>query len=311
MKKMLWIGIFGMILTACNDQDMTYFFDHQDRAQEILKSCEKRLEKALVNSDQKGIESLLADEECQAAEAAIKAQRRIDYEKEQAERARLKRLEEEKRLQAVHDAKAIIRQKYLNHNWQQNISEYFKVECRTGFIQPPSIECSAWEIYYQEAIAEGERELAKLSFESLKGLKREYCHLDQRRGSACEVWERVRNEKGHQLLKDLDIFVIEEKRGDYCSDQSPLSSLCQTWKNAWRVKSDELVTKFVNNDDLFLESYNYCFNKIEKIQERHLSLHEKAQEERAIKSMSPCIQAATAYQRRGIGYNPYQLPISL
>lgn len=309
MKKILLMG-FVAVLAGCGDHDEEYFFKHQDKAKETVQSCEKRLEKALMSGDEKSFESVMENVECKAADAALKKQRRLDYEKEQAERERLKKLEEEKRLQAIAEAKALIHEAHAGKNWQQNISEFLKIECKTGFMQAPTAECAAWDEYYQDAVNEGREALLQFSFEELKEKKGEFCHLDQRRGSACEVWEKARNEKGSEALTGLDIFALEETKGNYCDDQSAFSTICQTWKNAWRVKSDELVTFLTNNDDLFVESYNTCFNEIKKVQNSELSWGEKSKGENAIRNMSPCTQAATAYQRRGMGYNPYKAPIA-
>lgn len=309
MKKILLIGIIA-ILAGCGDHDEAYYFKHQDKAKETLQSCEKRLENALMSGDEKSFESLMENTECKAADAALKKQRRLDYEKAEAERERLKKLEEEKRLQAIAEEKAIIRQEHAGKTWQQNISEYLKIECQTGFMQTPTAQCAAWEEYYQDAVAEGREALLQFSFEDLKERRNEFCNLDQRRGSACEVWEKARNEKGSEALAGLDLFALEDKKVDYCDDQSAFSTICQTWKNAWRAKSDELVTLLTNNDDLFVESYNTCFNEIERIQQSESSWREKSQGESAIRNMSPCTQAATAYQRRGMGYSPYKAPIA-
>ncbi|UNM96915.1 hypothetical protein MMG00_03420 [Ignatzschineria rhizosphaerae] len=306
MKKMLIIGILGGILIGCGDRDETYFFENQKDAKETLKACEKRLETAITNGNEKEFKATIEDAECVAADSAIKKQRQLTYEKEQAERERLRKIEEVKRLQVIAEAKAKIVAEHTGKSWQQNISEYFKKECTTGFMQTPTIECAAWEEYYHDAVTEGKRLLSQFSFDELKAKKQEFCNLDQRRGSACSVWTEARDEKGREGLKGLDLLALERAKMDYCDDQLMFSTLCQTWKNVWNSKSDELVKLLTNDDDLFMENYNTCFNEIQQIQNSDKSWFEKSDGESAIRNMSPCTQAATAYQRRGMGYNPYQ-----
>ena len=306
MKKMLIIGILGAFLVGCGERDTDYFFDNPQDAKETLKACEKRLETALTSADEKEFKSVIEDAECIAADTAIKKQRQLAYEKEQAERERLRKIEEAKRLQVIAEAKAEIQTLHAGKTWQQNISEYFKIDCTTGFMQAPTTECVAWDEYYQDAVEEGKSLLLASSFDDLKGQKQQFCNLDQRRGSACSVWSEARDEKGRKALQGLDLLELETKKFDYCDDQLMFSTLCQTWKNAWNNKSDELVMLLTNEDDLFVEHYNGCFNEIEKIQNSDKSWFEKSEGESAIRNMSPCTQAATAYQRRGMGYNPYQ-----
>lgn len=307
MKKIIVMSIIGIVLTACGDRDEDYFFKNQDKAKGTFKACEQKLYKALENGDEKEFKTIQSDEECKAADSALKKQRLINWEQEQAERERLKQLEEAAKRKEILDEKEKIEMAHQGNSWQQNISAYLKLDrCETHLWQAPSTECAAWSEFYKDAVNEGETILSSFSFEELKEKENTFCALDKRRGSACEVWMNVRDAKGKAALSGLDLFEIETVKANYCHQENSFSSICQTWNNAWRVKSDQLVAYYTNEDDAFMETYNLCMDEIESVQNSEGDWREKSERESSIKSMSPCSQAATAYQRRGMGYAPFR-----
>lgn len=305
MKKIIAAGLLSVLLVGCGEHDEEYFFKHQDKAETKLKSCEEKIYAAIEKNDEKAYEKAFNDKECHAANAALKKQRQLDYEKEVAERELKKQREEEARLKEIATEKAAILEQHKNATWQTTISEYLKVECNQGFLQAPSPSCAAWKEIYDEAVTSGKTELLQFSFLELKEKENEFCNLDKRSGSVCSVWEMATSEQGKAELDGLDLSAIETKKADYCKDGS-YSTNCRVWTNEWNQKSEELIKHFLNEDEIFVQTYNSCLTEIDKIRQSNGSWDERHQGESTIRTNSPCLQAERAYTRRGMGYDPYK-----
>lgn len=311
MKKIIIMTAMATILVACGDRDENYFFENQEKAASHLKSCEEKLMNALENGDEKSFKAVQGDLECKAADSALKKQRQLDYEKEVAERELQKKLAAEKRLQDIAEEKAKIRAANEGNSWSQDISEYLKQECPVQLWSEPSVECAAWTEFYDDAVASGKSELSKLSFADLKTESKEYCSLDQRRGSSCAVWQEALAEKGVEELKGADIDTIEARRDEFCSDEVRNLAVCNTsWNRAWNDKNDELIKHFVDNDAEFVATYNQCVDKLDAVKAQNLPYDSRHTATIAITRTAPCQQAANAYTKRGMGYSPFDAKIA-
>lgn len=310
MKKIIGVALIGLILAACGDRDQNYFFENQDKAKEQLKSCEKKLMDAIENGDKKKYEAVKSDAECLAAESALKKQRQLDWQKEQEERELQRKLAEEKKLQDIADAKAIIVADHQDKTWEKRISEYLKNDCYRswGRMTP---ECTAWKEFYDETVAEGKAQLVALDFADLKTKANDYCNLDQRSGSSCAVWQEALADKGSTELENADIYTIEARKEEFCSNDIRNLSVCNSsWGNAWRSQNDELIKFFTDNDAEFITTYNQCIDRIQEVEAQGLQYGEKYQALDAIKGAAPCSQVANSYRNRGMGYSPFQAKIA-
>lgn len=311
MKKIIIMGVLGAILAGCGDRDEEYFFKNQDKAKTVLKSCEEKLLNALENGNEKEFKALEADAECRAANSALKKQRQLDWEKERAEEELKKKLAQEARLKEIADEKAKIVAANSNNSWEKNVSEYLKQDCNVPLWGEPTVACAAWIEFYDEAVAKGKAELAAFSFDDLKDKSKEFCALDQRRGSTCAIWQDALADKGVEELKGADIYVLEARRDEFCAqDISNLAVCNQSWRKAWDAKNEELVKYFTDNDAEFVQTYNQCVEQLDEIRDQKLGYFKMEEASRLITRKAPCQQAADAYSRRGMGYSPFKVKIA-
>ncbi|PWD80726.1 hypothetical protein DC083_06325 [Ignatzschineria ureiclastica] len=310
MKKLIVVGLLSVFLVACGEKDENYYFEHQDKAREKINSCEEQMMKAFMNLDEKAGRAIEADNECKAAKAAIKKQRNIEYEKEKAEKEQQKRLAEEARLKAITDIETQLEKELSGKEWPAVISEYLKqAECQQRFFnQDEDLNCVAWKVIYDKAVETGKTDLAQYSFIDLNAQEPVYCGLDKRRGSACTVWAEARVARAEIDLKPLDIEALSTVREDYCTNGD--YNTCNVWTKAWQVKNDVIVKQFVEDDELFVETYNNCFAEVTKIRQADLKWNERSRQEEAIVSSYPCDQARQAYRNRGMGVATYKQAIA-
>ncbi len=329
MKKIILIGVLGAILVGCGDRDENYFFENQEKAASHLKSCEEKLMSALENGDKNKFETLRNDAECKAADSALKKQRQLDYEKEiaeyelqrkqrqldrekeEAERELQRKLAEEKRLQEIAAEKAKIIAANEGNTWDKEISEFLKQDCNPSGWGEPTVECTAWIEFYDEAKAKGKKALAQLDFVDLKAQSKEYCSLDQRRGSSCAIWQEALAEKGVEELKGADIDTIEARKDEFCADEIRNLAVCSTsWRQAWNDRNEALIKHFVDNDQEFVQTYNSCVDQLTAVEDKKLPYDQRYKEKSAITQTAPCQQAGNAYTKRGMGYSPFDAKIA-
>ncbi len=304
MKKLMVVGLLSIFLVACGEKDENYYFEHQDKAQEKLQSCEEQMMKAFMNLDEKAGRAVDADAECNAAKAAIKKQHNLEYEQKRAEEELQKRLAEEARLKAISDIEAQLEKELAGKEWNAVISEYLKqTDCQSysGGKEP---NCIAWKALYDKAVEQGKAELIQYAFADLKMQEPVYCGLDKRRGSACTVWAEARVARAELDLNGLDIEALSAVTDDYCKNGE--YNTCDVWKRAWQVKNDIIVKQLVEDDALFVETYNNCFAELTNIRQADLKWNEKNRREDAVVNSYPCNQAKQAYRNRGMGGIAYK-----
>lgn len=293
MKKLIGITLISTLLVACGDKDEAYFLENPEKAKATLTQCENDLLEAAMKDDEKAFEKIEANPECLAADQAIKKQRVLDREK--AEAAKLAAIEAEREK---------IAETNKNNTWQQNITAYLNVDCKTGFLQDPTPECAGWKSFYNDEFEKGRAILVQAPFEELKTQSKEYCSLDQRQGSVCAVWQTALADKGAEELQGLDIYQIEAKKAEFCSPELKNLNLCRkSWKDAWDIKNKELTQHYVQNDVEFVETYNACVDQFQAVKGQDLKLNDQYNAMSAIEESAPCAQAKNAYRERGMGYD--------
>ncbi len=219
---------------------------------------------------------------------------------------------EEKQLQEITEHKDRIYEED-GDNWQALMVRYLDSDCAhaTGY---PTAECVALKEHYHEAMVKGRELLWQQSFATLLGEASKYCpnNLESQaplKGSSCELWQDMRDEKGKLLLLDLDVFGVEAQYATFCQNQK--SSLCSIWHNVWDDKSAELTAYLSNNDAAFTTTYNRCYQEIIEIDDSSSLRREKIEKEKAIRTSTPCMQAAEAYRNRHLGERAFMHTIEI
>lgn len=305
MKKIIGVCILGLFVAACSEKNEEYYLSNINAATEKLASCEKDMEKAFSSKDKEAFEKVANNPECNAAEKAIRKNKAIERELEK------KRLEAER--QKEFEAEIVAINELVNNmTWSESVNEYLKqTDCTQGFIMTKTPKCEAWEAIYRAKSDEGETELKLLTFEELKTKMFDLCKLDQRRGSNCSIAQTALAEKAVEELVNDDIQTIESKKETYCANDIKNLAVCNTsWNNAWKVKNDEWVKFYTENDVDFVKTYNVCVDQLEEIKSQNLKWNEKHQLEQSVTNTYPCQQAAKAYSTRGMGYSPFRVKIA-
>ncbi len=203
---------------------------------------------------------------------------------------------------------------YAEHgnDWQAVMNRYIESDCAhaTGY---PTAECVALKDHYHEAMAQGREQLWEQSFSELLGDAAQYCQESASskpvKGSSCELWQDMRDEKGKLTLLDLDVFGVEAQYTTFC--QNKTSTLCQIWNSVWQDKSAELTAYLSNNDAAFSTTYNRCYQEIVEIDDSSSLRREKIEKEKAIRTSTPCMQAAEAYRNRHLGERAFMHSIEI
>lgn len=300
MKNLKVIGlvlIVGLSLVGCEKKDQEYYLKHIDSAKEKLEDCRNDLDKAFRQKDDKLIEKIKNDTECQAAKNAINKERILQAKLEQERKAAEEKL-------ALETEMTAIRNQIADKSWQKSINEYLKVEGCNVLFSAPSPKCKAWEIVYNEKVDEGKKELKQLPFEDIKEQMMSLCKFDRRQGSNCAVAQSALEEKATEDLVNADIQTIDSKKPLYCAEDIYFLNACRnSWQNAWNRENDKQVKFFTDNDDEFIKTFNACADKIADIEELNLEWREKNTLERKIIGTYPCYQAKKAHIERGLGYS--------
>ncbi|GGZ95119.1 hypothetical protein DC083_06275 [Ignatzschineria ureiclastica] len=218
---------------------------------------------------------------------------------------------EAEQLRAVTEHKERLYAEHGN-DWQAVMNRYIKSDCAqaTGY---PTAECVALKDHYHEAMTQGREQLWEQSFSELLGDAAQYCqdaNLSKPiKGSSCELWQDMRDEKGKLTLLDLDVFGVEAQYSTFC--QNKTSTLCQIWNTVWQDKSAELTAYLSNNDAAFSRTYNRCYQEIVEIDDSSSLRREKIEKEKAIRTSTPCMQAAEAYRNRHLGERAFMHSVEI
>lgn len=273
MKKIVLLGFISALLVACTPKDEDYYFKHLDKAEEKAKSCNSQLEKILMAGK---------DEKALAKlKADTECQAAFDALNKQKEIEREKeRAERELKRQQELEAK----QKAIK-------------EAKNRISQ--SLTDKNWE----EIIAEY--------------LKQKECNnLAQRNTPECMAWKEIYEEafkSGEDQLSKENFETLTEQQATYCNLDKRPGSACDVWKKSWNTQNAAIVNQFINDDQRFVETYNQCYDTMEKIRQSDEGRRVKTQLEREVTGSYPCYQIKEAYSKRGLGsgWNIFTKRISL
>lgn len=271
--------------------------DQSAKPQEIKNQSEMREEMAEMVAPEIAVTETSMP---QVEEAHISST--VQKENEDPEASHLRAVTEHKeRLYAEH-----------GNDWQAVMNRYIESDCAqaTGY---PTAECVALKDHYHEAMVQGREQLWEQSFSELLGDAAQYCQESTSskpvKGSSCELWRDMRDEKGKLTLLDLDVFGVEAQYTTFC--QNKASTLCQIWNSVWQDKSAELTAYLSNNDAAFSTTYNRCYQEIVEIDDSSSLRREKIEKEKAIRTSTPCMQVAEAYRNRHLGERAFMHSVEI
>lgn len=313
MKKILLSVVVLVGLVGCSEKNEEYYFQNLDKAQDKMTACKADAEKAFKNKDEKAFEKVRNDAECRSADSALQKQRQIDYEKAYEERklqekleaekkAEEKRLAEEKRNADIAQLKKQLDEDNKAKSWQDKLTEVLKMDCTR--VYNPTLECIAAEQFKEEAMNEGLKSLEASSFDEVVAKENEFCSRDKREGSACTVWGKSLVQKTDTLVAELNIFDLEATNKDkFCGNNSFPYEVCRVWSKRWDEQSALLVKVFMDDFDVFKETYNACVADVATVKSQKLGWSKESEAMNKITRYAPCYQASQAYSKRGLGYS--------
>lgn len=308
MKKIVLSVVVVGVLAGCGEKNEEYYFQNLDKAQDKMAACKADAEKAFKNKDEKAFEKVRNDAECQSASDALQKQRQIEYEQKVQARELEKKLAAEKRAADIAAFKNTLITEHKDKGWEDKLTEALKVECRPTFSEP-TVECAAWKVFQNETIEEGLKSLDNSSFDEVVAKENEFCSRDKREGSACTVWGKSLVQKTESIVAELNLFDLEAQKSQFCDNKSLPYQVCQAWSKRWDEQSALLVKVFMDDFDVFKETYNACTQDIANIKSQKLGWSKESDAVNAITRFAPCYQASQAYTKRGLGYTAFKEPI--
>lgn len=282
-------------LTACSEKDEAYYLSHPDEAKEKMAQCEKEINTAMKNRDEKTFNSIMAKgSECFVADRALKEIRRIEREKEKQER----KAKEEAELKTAMEK---LEQQYRNQSWQEFATIFANSECSKGsFVNK---ECKPMKAFYDTKIEKGLTELKALGVEKLLSEFDTYCKRDQRRYSTCDVWKLALEQQGKVEFAAIDFPTLSTKEEIYCDSKYNQNffareGACKAWHETVNAKEEVIINEFVQNYDKLKQTYNQCIDTISA---------EKSWEKRnKLESAYPCKQARKARIKLQLPYDDFK-----
>ena len=309
MKKIL-LGVLVLgVLVGCGEKNEEYYFQNLDKAKEKVASCKEEAGNAFKNRDDKAFDKVRNNPECNAASDALQKQRQIEYEKKVQAQELERKLAAEKRESEIAEFKNKLIEEHKEQPWQDKLTSALKFECQREFFAEPGVDCVAWESFHEDAINEGLKTLEASSFDDVVAKEAEFCSRDKRRGSACTVWQKSLEQKTTALVSELNLFDLEAQKAQFCDNRSFPREVCQAWSNRWDEQSKLLVKVFMDDFDVFKDTYNACVTDIATIKSQKLGWSKEHDAISAITRSAPCYQARDAYSQRGLGYSEFDKTI--
>lgn len=107
-----------------------------------------------------------------------------------------------------------------------------------------------------------------------------------------------------------DEKTLLKLKEEYCSAKGEYQ-ICAVWKERWQKQNKRVVDRLMKDEALFMGRYNHCTTLVEEIRHSGKSWGERNSLEREIVNHYPCVQAAEAYRKRGLGWANFSTPVVL
>lgn len=284
MKKIAIVVGLVLGLAACGDHDEAYYMKHLNKAQDMVKNCEKRLDNARKKGGEKGVALVENDQACIAAQKALD-QAALDQEMEHFS-------EIEARLEREHGEK----------NWQEVLSVYDAMACNEATTAHEKVECNAFNKLVKNAKIEGKKVLFEENLDNLYRHEHQFCGKNPTESTLCQLWKDVRDEKSYEMLMPLSLMELQAIHPQFCAESHAATADCDIWKRVWKEKNNLAVEQYKQDRALFISGYNRCVDRMAKIEGNSgLTATEKRNAKRKIRETTPCSQIEAAFIEKGMG----------
>lgn len=249
-----------VLITGCSEKDMAYYQDNPDAAEERMQECNESLREARKNKDKEAFKNLLNDNECKAANRALKA---IKIAEREAEKAAI----ESENQAMVATAEKALMQKHGNLDWKGFLKVYKASGCHThysfgGKISSEDAQCAAMKQHYESLIGNAENAFANTPYDELITKEKEYCSLDKGRLSPCTIWKRSLSKSAKNSFKDTPYETLFKEKDKYCKIKSEFKhSFCSAYNKVLNTKKTIVIKKYAQDDELFTSEYKKCYEK--------------------------------------------------
>jgi len=237
IKKVITIGAL-LTITACTERNKEYYEANIDEAEAKANQCEESMEAAFNAEDEKKLEALSKDAECNfAVNVYNDHKRKLARIKREAEKRQLEkeRIEEEKLFKKKYEEK-LISLKELPYAEFQLLNK----ECGARFLSKKSPECSAYSDLRDEVET---REINVLK-EKYSGGK-----LEEFRDTSCKgvnyaeavcALSRKAARQQHDELVEFYVSNRDELKTEFNKCQATYDSLRKS--NKWKEANDSIQT---------------------------------------------------------------------
>ncbi|MBN6709768.1 hypothetical protein JFL47_00730 [Haemophilus haemoglobinophilus] len=294
MKKWIFcLMAFGLV--ACSEKDEQYYLSHPEQAQEKAKQCRNQENEALIKGDKEAYRKIENSKECQAARSGLR-----EYERQQQEKRRLE--QEAKEKAAIEEIRNKLDKEFGQLDWQEFTRQFVNTQCATGYIRNDDYACRALKSIYDEKISQATKELAKVSFNELLAQEKKYCARDQRKFSACSVWEQAIDEVGKSHFEAIPFNELEKLKENFCVYDGRRLAACRIFEKVKTQKEQDIVNAYVKNYDNLKRDYNQCVESLAQIGNDW----KKYEQRLAVSDHYPCPQAREARSKLGLPYDNFE-----
>ncbi|MGQ0286568.1 hypothetical protein ACT2CV_05120 [Pasteurellaceae bacterium 22721_9_1] len=294
MKKIiLFILCFGVV--ACSEKNKEYYLANPDKAEQKWQQCRKAMDNAFMSNDKSSFEKTEKDPECKASREAI-----IELRKQKEEQERLEKEAKEKA--AIEEARQKLDQEFGQLDWQEFTRQFVNTQCATNYIREDDYPCRALKSIYDEKTSKAKAELTKLTFADLLGQEKQYCGRDQRKFSACSVWEEAITEVGKSHFDAIPFQELEKINDKFCVYDGRRLAACHIFEKVKKQKGKEIINAYVQNYDGLKQDYNQCVKRLAEIGDNW----KKYKEREAVSNYYPCPQARDARSQLGLPYDNFK-----
>lgn len=238
IKKTTMIVGALLLITACSDRDREYYEANIDEAEKKSKQCEDAMEDAFNSEDEKKIEALSKDAECNfAVKVYGEHKRKLARLKREAE----KKKQEEKRLAEEEVFQEQYKEKLTNLK-SLAYTDFYKMGkgCGAGFMSKKTPECSAYKDLREETET---REVSLLKEKYNNGKLEEFRDASCKGVDFDEAYCAISRKAAKQQNKERVEYYVsnrEELKTEFNKCQSVYSALRK--KKKWKESNESIQT---------------------------------------------------------------------
>lgn len=253
------VMLSAFALAACGEKDKAYYVANPDKAEAKFQECRKAEEAAFLGNDKEKLKEFRNEKsECYQVRQARAELREIQAEKERAEKEAQKQAE-------IAKFKADLESQYANQSWQDFTRMVAGSDCVNLLDFNRDAKCQAMKAIYEEKTAPVIKELRAKGLDGLLAERGDYCKQDQRKFSACSVWETAAKEQADEDLNKLSFEeLLTQSKDKFCAkdDYMGIHEPCRAFKKVVSDKEKAFVKNLADNYDNLKNTYNACVDKV-------------------------------------------------